>query len=138
MIAHGTAFTYKGKLVGAKQIGKDLGVRYVLEGSVRRLGERIEVNAQLISTETEAHVWADRFEGDRSQLGELQVEAVSRLARSLGVELVKAEALRTMRERPSNPEAADFVMQADAKCEFAPQQGEFERRRDLVRARAGS
>ena len=117
---HGTALTYRGKLVGAKQIGKDLGVRYVLEGSVRRLGERIEVNAELISTETEAHVWADRFEGDRSQLGELQVEAVSRLARSLGVELVKAEALRTMRERPSNPEAADLFMQADAKSSLPP------------------
>ena len=95
-------------------------MRYVLEGSVRRLGERIEVNAQLISTETEAHVWADRFEGDRSQLGELQVEAVSRLARSLGVELVKAEALRTMRERPNNPEAADLAMQADAKSSLPP------------------
>ena len=63
VIARGTAFTYKGKPIDAKQIGKDLGVRYVLEGSVRRVGENVEVNAQLISTETGAHVWADRFEG---------------------------------------------------------------------------
>ena len=110
VIARGTAFTYKGKPVDAKQIGKDLGVRYVLEGSVRRVGERITINAQLISTETGAHVWADRFDGDRSKLGELQVEAVSRLANSLGVELVKAEALRAARERPNNPDAVDLAM----------------------------
>jgi adenylate cyclase len=115
VIARGTAFTYKGKPIDAKQIGKELGVRYVLEGSVRRVGETITINAQLISTETGAHVWADRFEGDQSKLGQLQVDVVSRLATSLGLELVKAEALRAMRERPSNPDAVDLAMQADAK-----------------------
>jgi adenylate cyclase len=115
VIARGTAFTYKGKPIDAKQIGADLGVRYALEGSVRRVGETITINAQLISTETGAHVWADRFEGERSKLGELQVEAVSRLANSLGVELVKAEALRATRERPGDPDAADLAMQADYK-----------------------
>ena len=106
---------FKGKLVDAKQSGRELGVRYVLEGSVRRLGEKVEVNAQLISAETGAHVWADRFEGERSKLGELQVEVVSRLANSLGVELVKAEALRSMRERPNNPDAVDLAMRASAR-----------------------
>jgi adenylate cyclase len=115
VIARGTAFTYKGKPVDAKQIGRELGVRYVLEGSVRRVGETITINAQLISAETGAQVWADRFEGETSKLGELQVEAVSRLANSLGVELVKAEALRAMRERPSNPDAVDLAMQAQLK-----------------------
>ena len=115
VISRSTAFTYKGKPVDAKQIGRELGVRYLLEGSVRRLGEKVEVNAQLISTETGAHVWADRFEGDRSKLGELQVGVVSRLANSLGVELVKAEALRSMRERPNNPDAADLAMRARAR-----------------------
>ncbi len=100
VIARNTAFTYKGKPVDAKQIGRELGVRYLLEGSVRRLGEKVEINAQLISTETGAHVWADRFEGERSKLGELQVEFVSRLANSLGVELVKAEALRVDARTP--------------------------------------
>jgi class 3 adenylate cyclase/TolB-like protein len=114
VIARGTAFTFKGKPFDAKQIGKDLGVRYVLEGSVRRIGETITINAQLISTETGAHAWADRFEGERSKLGELQVEAVSRLANSLGIELVKAEALRAARERPSNPDAADLAMRGQA------------------------
>jgi TolB-like protein len=115
VIARNTAFTYKGKPVDAKQIGRELGVRYLLEGSVRRMGEKVEVNAQLISTETGAHVWADRFEGDRSKLGQLQVEFVSRLANSLGVELVRAEALRSIRERPNNPDAVDLVMRAMAK-----------------------
>ena len=69
VIARNTAFTYKGKRVDVKQIGRELGVRYVLEGSVRRLGDKITVNAQLISTETGAHVWADRFDGERSKLG---------------------------------------------------------------------
>ena len=138
VIARGTAFTYKGKPIDAKQIGKDLGVRYLLEGSVRRVGETITVNAQLISTETGAHVWADRFDGERSKLGELQVEVVSRLANSLGVELVKAEALRAMRERPSNPDAVDLAMQAEAKWNLPDSKATFERRRDAVRARACS
>ena len=68
VIARGTAFTFKGKAVDAKEIGRELGVRYVLEGSVHRVGENITVNAQLISTETGAHIWADRFDGEcRSQ-----------------------------------------------------------------------
>jgi adenylate cyclase len=115
VIARNTAFTYKGKPVDAKEIGRELGVRYLLEGSVRRLGEKVEVNAQLISTETGAHVWADRFEGERSKLGELQIDVVARLANSLGVELAKAEALRSTRERPGNPDAADLAMQAEVK-----------------------
>ena len=118
VIARGTAFTYKGKPIDAKQIGRDLGVRYLLEGSVRRVGEKVTVNAQLISTETGAHVWADRFEGERSKLGELQVEFVSRLANSLGVELVKAEALRAMRERPNNPDAVDLAMRGSSRTIF--------------------
>jgi TolB-like protein len=125
VIARGTAFTYKDKPIDAKQIGKDLGVRYVLEGSVRRVGETVTINAQLISTETGAHVWADRFDGERSKLGELQVEAVSRLANSLGVELVKAEALRAMRERPSNPDAADLAMQAEYKWNLPDSKATF-------------
>ena len=88
VIARNTAFTYKGKAVDARQIGRELGVRYVLEGSVRRVGEKVTVNVQLISTDTGAHVWADRFDGERSKLGQLQVDFVARLAGSLDVELV--------------------------------------------------
>jgi adenylate cyclase len=110
VIGRSTAATYKGKPVDLKQLGRDLGVRYALEGSVRRVGEAITINAQLVSTETGAHVWADRFEGERSKLGELQVEFVSRIGHALDVQLVNAEALRAIRERSTNPEAADYVM----------------------------
>ena len=110
IIARDTAFTYKGRRVDAKAIRRELGVRYVLEGSVRRAGEKVEINAQLISTETGAHVWADRFEGERSNLGKLQFEVVARLANSLGVELMKAEVLRAERERPGNPDSSDLTM----------------------------
>ena len=83
MIARNTAFTYKSKPVDVKQIGRDLGVRYLSpEGNVRRLGDEVEINAQLISTETGAHVWADPFDGDQNKLGQLQVKFVSRLANS--------------------------------------------------------
>ncbi len=114
VISRGTAFAYRDKPVDAKQVGRELGIRYELEGSVRRLGEKVEINAQLISTETGAHVWADRFDGERNKLGELQVDVVSRLANSLGVELVKAEALRSTRERPGNPDAVDLAMRGEA------------------------
>ena len=136
VIARNTAFTYKGKSVDAKQIGRELGVRYVLEGSVRRVGEKITVNAQLISTETGAHVWADRFDGERSKLGQLQVEFVARLANSLDVELVRAEALRAMRERPNNPDAVDLSMRGWAERVSTVLQGNARRRRRSFRARA--
>jgi adenylate cyclase len=114
VIARNTALTYKGKAVDAKEIGRELGVRYVLEGSVRRVGDEVEVNAQLVSTETGAYVWADRFEGERSNLGKLQLEVVGRIANSLGAELVKAEALQAERQRPNNPDAVDLTMRAEA------------------------
>ena len=114
VIARNTAFTYKGKAVDAKAIGRELGVRYVLEGSVRRVGETVEVNAQLVSTETGAHVWADRFEGERSNLGKLQFEVVARIAHSLGEELIKAESLQAIRERPKNPDAVDLATRGEA------------------------
>ena len=92
MIARNTAFTFKGKSVDAKEIGKELGVRYVLEGSVQRDQNRVRVNAQLIDAESGAHLWADRFEEDVADLFKLQDQVVARLANALSYELVKAEA----------------------------------------------
>ena len=92
VIARNTAFTYKGKNVDAKEIGKELGVRYVLEGSVQRDQNRVRVNAQLIDAASGAHLWADRFEEDVADLFKLQDQVVARLANALGYELVKAEA----------------------------------------------
>ena len=92
VIASTTAITYKVKTVDAKEIGKELGVRYVLEGSVQRDQNRVRVNAMLIDAQSGAHIWADRFEEDLADLFKLQDEVVARLANSLGNKLVKAEA----------------------------------------------
>lgn len=85
-------------------------MRYVLEGSVRRTGEKVVLNSQLISAETGSHIWSDRFDGNRSRLGDLQVEFVAHLARSLDVQLTEAESLRSFREQPVNLDASDLAM----------------------------
>ena len=110
VIARNTAFTFKGKNLDAKAIGKELGVRYVLEGSVQRDANRVRVNAQLIDAESGAHLWADRFEEDVVDLFKLQDEVVARLARTLQIELVNAEAQRSLHDRPRNPDAIDLTM----------------------------
>ena len=110
VIARNTAFTFKGKALDAKAIGKELGVRYVLEGSVQRDANRVRVNAQLIDAESGAHLWADRFEEDIVDLFKLQDEVVARLARTLQIELVNAEAQRSLHDPPRNPDAVDLTM----------------------------
>jgi adenylate cyclase len=110
VIARNTAFTYKGKAVDAKQIGRDLGVRYIVEGSVRRGGDQILVNVQLVDAESGAHVWAERFETDRRNLAEAQSEITGRLARTLNVELVRDSGRRIELERVDDPDASDLVM----------------------------
>ena len=110
-IARNTALTYKGKSVDAKEIGKDLGVRYVLEGSVQRDQNRVRVNAQLIDAESGAHLWADRFEDVVADLFKLQDEVVARLGRSLDFALTKAEAEKGVRSK--NPDAVDLTMRGD-------------------------
>jgi adenylate cyclase len=112
VIARNTAFTFKGKAIDAKEIGKELGVRYVLEGSVQRDGTRVRVNAQLIDAETGAHLWADRFEEDVADLFKLQDQVVARLANALGIEMIKAEAQRD--ERIVHPDAFDLTMRGRA------------------------
>jgi len=106
VIARNTAFTYKGKNVDAKEIGKELGVRYVLEGSVQRDQGRVRVNAQLIDAESGAHLWAERFEEDVADLFKLQDQVVARIANSLRVELANAES----RGPRQNLDAVDLAM----------------------------
>ena len=120
VIARNTAFTFKGKNLDAKAIGKELGVRYVLEGSVQRDANRVRVNAQLIDAESGAHLWADRFEEDVVDLFKLQDEVVARLARTLQVELVNAEAQRSLHDRPRNPDAIDLTMRGLALLNQPP------------------
>ena len=101
VIARNTAFTFKGKSIDAKEIGKELGVRYVLEGSVQRDQNRVRVNVQLIDAETGNHLWADRFDKPLADLFEMQDEIVARLANQLGTELTAAEARRA--QQAPNP-----------------------------------
>jgi adenylate cyclase len=108
VIARNTAFTYKGKVIDAKEIGKELGVRYVLEGSVQRGGNRVRVNAQLIDAESGAHLWADRFDEDVADLFKLQDQVVARLANALRYELGVAEAAKAAHAQ--NPDAVDLAM----------------------------
>jgi adenylate cyclase len=108
VIARNTAFTYKGKPVDVKEIGKELGVRYLLEGSVQRDQNRVRVNAQLVDAESGGHLWADRFEEDAADLFKLQDQVVARLANALDVELTQAEAAKGARS--TNPDATDLIM----------------------------
>jgi adenylate cyclase len=106
VISRNTAFTYKDKRVDTKQIGRELGVRYVLEGSVRRSGNRVRINAQLIDAESDAHLWAERFDSDTGDLFALQDKIASGIAVALDVEMIGAEA-----KRPTeHPDAMDYIL----------------------------
>jgi adenylate cyclase len=129
VIARNTAFTYKGKNIDAKEIGKELDVRYVLEGSVQRDGNRVRVNAQLIDAESGTHLWADRFEEDIADLFKLQDEIVARLANTLGYELVKAEAGKSAQSR--DPNATDLTMRGWALIWQPPNKERCESARGL-------
>jgi TolB-like protein/Flp pilus assembly protein TadD len=106
VISRNTAFTYRNKPIDTKQIGRELGVRYVLEGSVRRSGSQVRVNAQLIDAETDAHLWADRFDSNISDLFTLQNEVTTRIANALHQELIIAEVARCT----DHCDALDYVL----------------------------
>jgi TolB-like protein len=112
VVARNTAFTYKGKPFDVKQIGHELNVRYVLEGSVQRGGSRMRVNVQLIDTETGNHLWAERFDKPVADLFDMQDEIVARLAGALNTQLVAAEARRA--ERAPLPDSMDLYFQGMA------------------------
>jgi TolB-like protein/class 3 adenylate cyclase/Flp pilus assembly protein TadD len=113
VIARNTAFTYKGKPFDVKKIGRELNVRYVLEGSVQRGGSRLRVNVQLIDAETGNHLWAERFDKPVADLFDMQDEIVARLAGQLGTQLVAAEARRA--ERAPDPDSMDLYFQGVAR-----------------------
>jgi adenylate cyclase len=115
------ARVYKEKPIDPKRIGRELGVRYVLEGSARRVAEAVEVDAELISTETGAQVWGDRFDGERGRIGQFEDELIGRLAHSLGAELAKTENPPTIRDRPVVPATGDRDEGASRRA-VAPQQ----------------
>jgi adenylate cyclase len=110
VISRNSAFSYKDKPVNAKQIGRELSARYVLEGSVRRSGSQVRVNAQLVDAETDAHLWADRFDINVGDLFSLQNDVTRRIANALNLELVSAEAARST----ESPDALDYVLRGRA------------------------
>jgi TolB-like protein len=126
VISRSTAFTYRGRQVAIRQVGEELGVRYVLEGSVQVEPNRVRVNVQLIDALTDEHLWAERFDKERKDVLEVQDEIVARLSRSVGIEMVRTEAAR---ESASNSgDAIDLVMRARAQA------NDIKRRENAARA----
>jgi TolB-like protein len=112
VIARNSSFTYKGRAVDVKQVGRELGVRYVLEGSVRKAATRVRIAAQLIEAESGAHVWAERFEGSLEDVFAVQDELAASLLGALGGQLENAEIARAKRKRSSNLDAYDLFLRA--------------------------
>jgi TolB-like protein/cytochrome c-type biogenesis protein CcmH/NrfG len=126
VVSRSTAFTYKGRQVAIRQVGEELGVRYVLEGSVRVEPDRVRVNVQLIDALSDEHLWAERFDKERKNILEVQDEIVARLSRSVGIEMVRTEAARG--SASSSGDAVDLVMRARA------QTNDIKRRENATRA----
>jgi adenylate cyclase len=121
VISRNTAFTYQNKPVDTKQIGRELGVRYVLEGSVQRSGSRVGVNAELIDAGTDGHLWVEQFDRDTSDLFALQNEITRRIALALNLELLDAEAARPKQ----NPDVLDYVLRGLAAQNKPPKRENY-------------
>jgi class 3 adenylate cyclase/TolB-like protein/Tfp pilus assembly protein PilF len=115
VIARASAFTYKGKVVGEKQIARELAVRYVVEGCIQKIGNHIRVNAELIDGETGAHLWAERYDRDSAaDLLQIQEEITRQIANALGNTLVMVEGDRSWRDSRTDPDSVDLTLRADA------------------------
>jgi adenylate cyclase len=110
VIGRNTAFTFKGKPVDVKKIGRELGVRYVIEGSIRRAGDLLRLNVQLTDAESGAYLWADRFDADPAGLAQAQSETIGRLARAINFKLVEEAGLRIDHERALEPDPNDLLI----------------------------
>jgi TolB-like protein/class 3 adenylate cyclase/Tfp pilus assembly protein PilF len=132
VIGRNTAFTYKNKAVDLKQIGRDLNVRYALEGSIQRGGARMRVNVQLVETETGGHLWSERFDMSVANLFDMQDEIVARLASQLDTELLVAEASHA--ERAVNPDAMDLFFRGWAALNSGVTRDLLAKARDLFEA----
>ena len=115
VIARNTMQTYRGKGVDVRQLGRELGVRYLIEGSVQRAERQVRVTAQLIDAETGAHLWAERFDRGAEDLFSFQSEVTGQIARALNLQLKEAESQRATRGRPENLEAIDYARKAWAE-----------------------
>jgi TolB-like protein/class 3 adenylate cyclase len=123
VIARNSSFTYKGKAVDVKQVGRELGVRYVLEGSVRKAGNRVRITGQLIDTTTNTHIWADRFEGALNDIFELQDQVASSVAGAIEPRLRLAEIERVTRKPTASLDAYDLYLRAVAQLHKYTEEG---------------
>src|SRR5262249_9449010 len=114
VIARNSSFAYKGQTVDVKQVGRELGVRYVLEGSVRRAGNRVRITGQLIDTSTGAHLWADRSDGGLDDIFDLQDRVTASVVGAIGPKLEEAEIARAQRKPTENLDAYDYFMRGMA------------------------
>src|SRR5438552_17562247 len=112
MIARNSSFTYKGRAVDVKQVARDLGVRYVLEGSVRKAGNRVRITGQLIDTTSGAHIWADRFDGALDDIFELQDQVASIVVGAIEPKLRQSEIERAIRKPTDSLDAYDLYLRA--------------------------
>jgi len=112
VIARNSSFTYKGKAVDVKQVGRELGVRYVLEGSVRKAGQRVRITAQLIDALNGAHLWADRFDGALDDIFELQDQVASGVVGPVEPRLRQSEIERAIRKPVASLDAYDLYLRA--------------------------
>ena len=123
VIARNSSFTYKGKAVDVRQVARELGVRYVLEGSVRKAGNRVRITGQLIDAATGAHLWADRFDGSLDDIFELQDEVASRVVGVIEPRLRLTETDRASRKPTENLDAYDLYLRALAQTYKRTEEG---------------
>jgi TolB-like protein len=116
VIARNSTFTYKGKSVKVKEVGRELGVRYVLEGSVRKAGDRVRITAQLIDVDTEGHLWAERYDRDLKDVFSLQDEVTQKIVAALSVRLTEEEQERLVYKETDNLEAYDYILRGLEYC----------------------
>jgi adenylate cyclase len=114
VIARNSSFSYKGQTIDVRTVGEELGVRYLLEGSVRRAGDRVRVHGQLVDTDTAAHIWADRYESKLDDVFDLQDEITDAVVNAIGPKIQLAEIKRATRKRPNNLTAYDLYLRARA------------------------
>jgi TolB-like protein/class 3 adenylate cyclase len=134
VIARNSSFTYKGKAVDVKQVGRELGVRYVLEGSVRKAGSRVRITGQLIDTSTGAHLWADRFDGALEDIFDLQDQVTASVVGAIAPKLEQAEIERTRRKPTENLDAYDYYLRGLAAFHQWTKEGNDEALSNLYRA----
>jgi TolB-like protein len=132
VIAPNTASAYRGKPIDVRQIGRELSVRYILQGSVRKIVDSLRINAQLVEAANASQLWAERFDGQIAQLPKVQDQVTQRIAGALNVALIDAENQRALRERPNNPDAVDLTMRGLALLNKPASRESMQRVREML------